>query len=49
MEKEIEKIRDNIINNSKNEELVRSLIIGDMMKEEKASWSHKNYLKRQRK
>ena len=37
MEKEIEKIRDNIINNSKKEELVRSLIIGNMMKEEKAS------------
>ena len=36
-DKEIEKIRDNIINNSKYEELVRSLIIGNMMKEEKAS------------
>tara|TARA_R100001377_G_scaffold44563_1_gene25424 strand:+ start:722 stop:826 length:105 start_codon:yes stop_codon:yes gene_type:complete len=30
MEKEMEKIRDNIINNSKDEELVRRLIIGDM-------------------
>ena len=29
MEKEIEKIRDNIIEKSKNEELIRLLIIGD--------------------
>ena len=29
MEKEMEKIRDNIIEKSKNEELIRLLIIGD--------------------
>lgn len=34
MEKEIEKIIDNIINKSKDEELVRSLIIGDTIKGE---------------
>ena len=34
MEKEIEKIIDSIINKSKDEELVRSLIIGDTIKEE---------------
>ncbi len=40
MEKEREKIRDNIIEKSKNEELIRLLIIGDEVEEEVKAWLH---------